>query len=236
VEQEAGRFAAAFALPEADFAAPFALPAADFAAPFALPAADLVAAFALPAADLVAAFALPAADLAAPLALPAHWASDALAGGPVGESADTAPGAKSRAPERRAEARILRVVVMSQPVTAQTSDATGSCCSAATAPTLPPGRTRTRTCAADLGRRNRMFVNDVRTRTRTEQGRLPGNAGLASCAARRRGHPRHGEEDGAVRYWVNGCGSPQPSGWYTLDELLAEVFITDARQRSAKRT
>lgn len=33
------------------------------------------------------------------------------------------------------------------------------------------------------------------------------------------------QADGVVRYWLNGSGSPQPYGWYSLDELLAEKFV-----------
>lgn len=44
-----------------------------------------------------------------------------------------------------------------------------------------------------------------------------------------------GQEDTAVRYWLNGSGDPQPSGWYTLDELRSEKFAEDARIRHAER-
>jgi hypothetical protein len=49
------------------------------------------------------------------------------------------------------------------------------------------------------------------------------------------GNPRQGgwntadgQEDDAVRYWLNGTGRPQPGGWFTLDELRAEAFIRTA--------
>lgn len=41
--------------------------------------------------------------------------------------------------------------------------------------------------------------------------------------------------DVKIRYFLNGSGDPQPSGWYTLDELLAEKFVTDAAERHAAR-
>lgn len=57
------------------------------------------------------------------------------------------------------------------------------------------------------------------------------------------GNPDDRNIDGqtAVRYWLNGFGSdrhgldyPQPFGWYTLEELLAEKFVIDARERRAR--
>lgn len=41
---------------------------------------------------------------------------------------------------------------------------------------------------------------------------------------------KRGQEDSAVRYWVathGGRGAQQVSGWYSLDELRAEVFAAD---------
>lgn len=34
-------------------------------------------------------------------------------------------------------------------------------------------------------------------------------------------------KDGRVEYWLNGAGFPQPYGWYTREELLAEKFVAD---------
>lgn len=57
------------------------------------------------------------------------------------------------------------------------------------------------------------------------------------------GNPDTRSIDGhaAVRYWLNGFSSgrheldyPQPFGWYTLEELLAEKFVSDARERKAR--
>lgn len=41
------------------------------------------------------------------------------------------------------------------------------------------------------------------------------------------GNP-HLREDGQTQYWLNGHGNPQPFGWYTREELLAERFVADA--------
>lgn len=54
------------------------------------------------------------------------------------------------------------------------------------------------------------------------------------------GNPSLQTVDGeqVVRYWLNGTGSPQPFGWYTLDELLAGKFVVDAHEKvltSSKR-
>lgn len=32
-------------------------------------------------------------------------------------------------------------------------------------------------------------------------------------------------------YWLNGSGQPQPFGWYTREELLAEKFVADALEK-----
>jgi hypothetical protein len=45
----------------------------------------------------------------------------------------------------------------------------------------------------------------------------------------------NGKECGATRYWLNGHGQPQPCGWYTLDELLAEKFVADSRAKHEQR-
>lgn len=48
---------------------------------------------------------------------------------------------------------------------------------------------------------------------------------------------RKGDEDPVDAYWLNGMAGkaphthPQPYGWYTLEELLAEVFVEDALSR-----
>lgn len=44
--------------------------------------------------------------------------------------------------------------------------------------------------------------------------------------------------NGAKRYWLNGYSLPkigQPFGWYTLDELLAEQFVTDQEIEAARK-
>lgn len=43
--------------------------------------------------------------------------------------------------------------------------------------------------------------------------------------------------DGQVHYWLNGYGGPegQPFGWYTLEELRAEKFLDDLRERNAEK-
>lgn len=43
-----------------------------------------------------------------------------------------------------------------------------------------------------------------------------------------------GDGTTCVRYWLNGMGGygrPQPYGWYTVEELLAEKFLDDAASR-----
>lgn len=54
------------------------------------------------------------------------------------------------------------------------------------------------------------------------------------------GDPRLDERDGekVVVYWLNGhggYGNPQPFGWYTAEELLAEKFVADAREKASSR-
>ena len=61
------------------------------------------------------------------------------------------------------------------------------------------------------------------------------------------GSPRrrwNDEPEGTVKYWLNGYAVPipqlggkrvQPSGWYTLDELLAHKFLEDAADRDRSR-
>lgn len=71
---------------------------------------------------------------------------------------------------------------------------------------------------------------------------------LVKDELRRRGHDWYflgnpsvledSEGQPAVRYWLNGIGGrdyPQPYGWYTEDELLAEKFADDARERKRER-
>lgn len=45
------------------------------------------------------------------------------------------------------------------------------------------------------------------------------------------------DQPAAVRYWLNGCSGPgykQPFGWYSLEELLAEDFVTHAKEKLSR--
>ena len=38
-------------------------------------------------------------------------------------------------------------------------------------------------------------------------------------------------DNGDTIYWLNGSGQPQPFGWYTREQLLAEAFVADAEEK-----